>query len=264
MRPGHQQIVSRFLFLLLALATAVGFLGCRNPAQSSLPPSAISPPGTPLPVLAKGDVYAGEVVLDPETPIQPGDALEIVIRRGAGEEKVTTLVHKTGWASLAVADVEVRGLTADQAAARIEEAVGPFMRNPRVKVHLKRDKVRVKRVFVFGDVKKPGMYPMTRHMTVMEALSAADNYNETALLDEIRIVRADVQRPEVLTADLSRLFTYGDMSRNLSLQENDVVYVPREPLGDAAEAARKILPVLQAILAPFQAALVPVAIAEPF
>ena len=263
MLPAYDQPVknlSRLVCLVLVLVTAAGPLGCRNPAQSSLPPSAISPPGTPLPILAKGDVYANEVELDPEARIQPGDVLEIIIRRGASEERMTTPVHKTGWASLALADVEVHGLTSDQAAARIHEAVSPFLRNPRVKVNLKRANLKVKRIFVFGDVTKPGMYPMTRHMTVMEALTAADNYKETALLDEIRIIRGNLERPEVLTADISRLLTYGDMSRNLSLHENDVVYVPRERLGDAGEAARKIIPVLQVVLAPFQAAFFGVAV----
>ena len=98
----------------------------------------------------------------------------------------------------------------------------------------------MKRVFVFGDVQKPGMLPMSRDMTVLNAMMLADSYKETALLDEIRVIRGNLQQPEILTADLSRLFTYGDMSRNLPLEENDVVFVPRERLGDTVEAARKI------------------------
>ena len=93
-------------------------------------------------------------------------------------------------------------------------------------------------MFVFGDVQKPGMLPMSRDMTVLNAMMLADSYKGTALLDEIR---GNLQQPEILTADLSRLFTYGDMSRNLPLEENDVVFVPRERLGDAVEAAKKIL-----------------------
>ena len=93
-------------------------------------------------------------------------------------------------------------------------------------------------MFVFGDVQKPGMLPKSRDMTVLNAMMLADSYKGTALLDEIR---GNLQQPEILTADLSRLFTYGDMSRNLPLEENDVVFVPRERLGDAVEAAKKIL-----------------------
>jgi len=95
---------------------------------------------------------------------------------------------------------------------------------------------------------------MNRDMTVMEAVVAAASYKETALLDEIRVIRGNLDRPEVLTADLARLFTYGDGSRNLRLRENDVVYIPREPLGDAVEAAKKLSPIVQLAVAPFQAA----------
>ncbi len=244
----------RLIAVLLIVAITAGPVGCRNPAQSSLPPSAISPPGTPMPTLGKGDVYQDETELDPETVIRPGDMLDILIRRGVGEETLSTRVHKTGWTSLSFADVEVQGLTADQAAARIQEAVEPYMRHPHVQVRVNRKKLRIKRIFVLGDVKKPGMYPMPRHMTVLEAIMAADNYNETALLEEIRIIRGNLNRPQVLTADIARLLTYGDSSRNLALNENDVIYVPRESLGDAAAAAKKLLPIIQVAIAPFQAA----------
>ncbi len=244
----------QLIAVLLIVAITAGPVGCRNPAQSSLPPSAISPPGTPVPILAKGDVYMDETELDPETVIRPGDTLDILIRRGAGEETLSTRVHETGWTSLSFTDVEVQGLTADQAAARIQEAVEPYMRHPHVQVRITRETLRIKRIFVLGAVTKPGMYPMSRHMTVLEAIVAANNYKETALLEEIRIIRGNLGRPQVLMADIARLLTYGDPSRNLALNENDVIYVPRESLGDAAETAKKLLPIIQVALAPFQAA----------
>lgn len=255
MRLTARESIAYFIGTLALAATMTMTLGgCRNPAYSTLPPSALSPPGTPFPVLAKGDVYADEAELPPETVIEPGDQLEVVIRRGSGEESLSARVSKVGRTSLKVTDVDVRGLTASEAARRIQRAVEPYMRNPQVKVRIQRDKLKVKRIFVFGDVKKPGMYPMTRDMTVMEAVLVAENYNETALLDEVRVIRGNLQRPTVLTADLSRLLTYGDPAGNLALRENDVVYIPREPLGDAAETAKKLAPVLGAALAPFQAA----------
>lgn len=40
------------------------------------------------------------------------------------------------------------------------------------------------------------------------------------------------------------------MTRNVSLEENDIVFVPREHLGDASEAAKKIMPIITAAIAP--------------
>ena len=232
------------------------FFGCHNPANSSLPPSAISPSGTVVPPLPKGDVYADETVPTSETPIETGDTLEVVIRRGAGEEKFSGIVRENGKISVGFMEMEVGGVTAAVAEARIHEAAVPYMRDPRVQVLLKKKVLKVKRVFVFGDVKKPGMVPMPRHMTVLQALAAADMYQETALMDEVRVIRGgNLEKPNILMADLARVFTYGDMTRNISLEENDIVFVPREHLGDASEASKKIMPVISAAIGPFYPAL---------
>lgn len=245
--------------LCVAQICLLQMAGCRNPGQSTLPPSAVSVDPPSIPPLPKGDVYADETVPTVETPIETGDTLEVVIRRGAGEEKYTGLVRETGSVSIGFMEVQVGGVTVAEAERRVEEAAKPFMREPRAQVALKKKLLKIKRVFVFGDVKKPGMVPMARDMTVLQAVAAADNFYETALLEEIRIVRGgDFAKPQILTADLARLFTYGDVSRNIVLEENDVVFVPREQLGDATEAAKKLMPILQAAIMPiYPAYLIP-------
>jgi protein involved in polysaccharide export with SLBB domain len=249
-----RQLISRHLIGLLGASAilAGAFLGCHNPASSSLPPSAINLPGTVVPPLSKGDVYADETVPTSETLIETGDTLEVVIRRGAGEEKFASVVRENGKISVGFMEVDVGGVTAAVAEARVQEAAMPYMHEPRVQALLKKKVLKVKRVFVFGDVKKPGMIPMPRHMTVLQALAAADMYTETALIEEVRVIRGgDLAKPHMLMADLARAFTYGDMTRNVSLEENDIVFVPREHLGDASEAAKKIMPIITAGVAPF-------------
>jgi polysaccharide export outer membrane protein len=148
-------------------------------------------------------------------------------------------------------EVDVGGVTAAVAEARVQEASVPYMRQPRVQVLVKKKVLKVKRVFVFGDVKKPGMIPMPRHMTVLQAIADAGTYQETALLEEVRVIRGgDLAKPNILMADLSRVFTYGDMTRNVALEENDIVFVPREHLGDASEAAKKMMPIITTAMMP--------------
>lgn len=240
--------------VVVVVVAGVGLLslvGCRNPGQSTLPPSAVSTGPQSLPPLPKGDVFADETVPTADAQIETGDTLEVVIRRGVGEEKYSSLVRENGSVSVGFMEVPVGGVTVAEAERRVQDAARPFMKEPRAQVTLKKKLLKIKRVFVFGDVKKPGMIPMARNMTVLQALAAADNYGETALLEEIRVVRGgDLNNPRILTADMARVFTYGDFSRNIALEENDVIYVPREHLGDAAEAAKKISPIIQLALMP--------------
>jgi polysaccharide biosynthesis/export protein len=246
-RRTNRHFTVAVMVLVIGLATSGG---CRNPGQSTLPPSAVSTETPTMPPLPKGDVYADETVPTADTPIETGDTLEIVIRRGAGEEKFTGLVRENGTVSVGFMEVDVGGLTAAAAEQRLQEAATPFMRQPRVQVALKKKLLKMKRIFVFGDVKKPGMIPMARNMTMLQAIAAAE-YQETALLEEIRVLRGgDLKKPKILTGDLARAFTYGDLSRNVPLEENDVIFVPREHLGDANEAAKKILPIIQVAIMP--------------
>jgi polysaccharide export outer membrane protein len=258
---------TRALCLTLACLIGAGPLGCRNPAQSLLPPSAVTPPDTlpVLPPLAKGDLFADETMVSADAIVEAGDTLEVIVRRGAGEEKFTSFVRETGTATVGFLDVDVKELTAAQAERLIEEQLEPYMKQPRVQVVLKKKNPKYKRVFVFGDVKKPGHYPLARHMTVMQAVAAAENYNETALLDEIRVVRGgQLSNSKILVADLSRLFTYGDYSRNLALQENDIVFVPRERFGDMQEGAKKLYQMVFIAIAPlYFAFLIPIFASTP-
>lgn len=259
-----QRLPNYTLAGLLVLCAIATWQGCRNPASSTLPPSAINHQPVNLPPLPKGDVYADESVPPADMPIDIGDTVDVVVRRGTGEEKFSGTVKENGEVGVSFLDVDVRGLTVAQAEERIQEQLKAYVKQPRVQITLKKKSLKVKRVFVFGDVKRPGQVPMFRNMTVLHVVGTSDaksdlNYNETALLEEIRVVRGgDLSRPQILMADLARLFTYGDFSRNVLLEENDIVFVPREHLGDAAEASRKLIPILQTAVTPlYPAFLVP-------
>lgn len=246
--------LTRALCFLLAVSIGVG-PGCAfNPAESKLPPAAVAPPGTPFPAFTKGDVYADDAGIAPDLPINVGDTLEVFVRRGAGEEKFTSTVRDNGEITVAFVDIKVIGLTATEAEVRIQAAVEKVMRNPRVTVNFTKKTAKVKRIFVFGEVNRPGQIPMTRGMTVLQAIAAADNYKESAVLDEVRVIRGNLNQPEILTADVARLFTYGDFTRNLALEENDVIYVPRDHLGDRSATANRILPIMGIVLQPLFAA----------
>ena len=217
--------------------------GCANPAKSSLPPSEIAAPGVSVPDLPKGQIYANEKGIPLNVPVSPGDIVEVHIQASGAEETMSATVQEDGKIRLSFFDVAIAGLTASQAERKIEKEAATFFRTPRVFVRFKEKRVSVKRVFVVGEVMKPGVVPMNRNMTVLQAIAEVGNYKESAVLEEIRVLRGNQKGATVLTADIARLLTYGDWSRNLNLEENDIVYVPRSKFGDAEQWARQNAPV---------------------
>jgi polysaccharide export outer membrane protein len=107
------------------------------------------------------------------------------------------------------------------------------------------------RVFVFGEVNKPGVYPIRgKKLSIIELVSLAGGFRQTAVLGSARIVRGDLNKPEVIACDLRKILRKGDMTQNITLQDGDVVYVPKSTIGNVAAFLREIGPILQLVLYP--------------
>jgi polysaccharide export outer membrane protein len=82
------------------------------------------------------------------------------------------------------------------------------------------------RVYVIGKVNRPGDFPLTGPIDVMQALSLAGGATPFADTNDIRILRRDGER------ETSIRFRYHDIARgrrldqNILLQNGDTVVVP--------------------------------------
>lgn len=99
-------------------------------------------------------------------------------------------------------------------------------------------------VYVLGQVSKPGSYRLTPRMTLLDAIAQAGGPNEDALPSQIGLYRAGAKQVEYLSlADLigpSRAINY-------SLEDGDVVFVPRSNLADFGYFMRQISPAMSVL-----------------
>ncbi len=107
-----------------------------------------------------------------------------------------------------------------------------YLQNPQVAVAV--GQFRSQRIFIVGEVARPGTYPLTAQMTVIEALATAGSVS-TSAAGHVVILRgsrtADEAREpgaptEVLQIDLGALQT-GSLAQNAVMRDGDVVVVPR-------------------------------------
>src|SRR3546814_12026329 len=88
--------------------------------------------------------------------------------------------------------------------------LGRYVRNPQVTVNIKSSVSQV--VTVDGEVKEPGLYPVTNQMTLMRVIASAKGLSEFAKQEQVVILRTvDNQRMAGLY-DISaiRLGAYAD------------------------------------------------------
>jgi polysaccharide export outer membrane protein len=112
---------------------------------------------------------------------------------------------------------------------------GDYLKNPQVTVSI--DQYRSQRVFVHGEVRTPGTYPLQGDMTIMEALAAAGSATATAG-DEALVIRpknGKAQGPtlpgqqsdaETIRVNLKNLQA-GALDGNVRLRDGDTVVVPK-------------------------------------
>ena len=140
---------------------------------------------------------------------------------GQSMSKKGILVNTAGYISLPLlGKVKVAGLTQSQAADRITKGYKQFLNTPTVYVE-----VLNKRIFVVGEVKKPGVINVDKEkMTLFEALATAGDLTDDAVRTEIMILSN--QGKEGIQLRKVDLTNFDKMNyASLMLRPNDIVYV---------------------------------------
>jgi len=206
-----------------AIATALAAAVPAH-AQTTAPPAsqAILAPGTPI-AAAPATVTAG-IKPPADYVIGVDDALDIIYWQDK-EMSSTVTVRPDGNISLPlVNDVKAAGLTPDELRAAVARAATKFVEDPTVSVVVKA--INSRKVFITGQVAKPGPYPIMDTTTVLQMLATAGGVNEYAKSEEIAIVRREGGK------DVVHKFNYKDVSRgkkmtqNIALQPGDTIVVP--------------------------------------
>ncbi len=147
-----------------------------------------------------------------------------------------------------IGKVKISGMTEIEAADKLTEEYRKYLRNPYVEV-----KIRNQKLIVLGEVKRPGVVPVTNGtMTLFEALAASGDLTDDGMRTNILILRGDLRHPQVREVDLTNMSALRLSS--LILRPNDVVYVqPRYMKAINKEFAEKgqFFNFLNTIMSPF-------------
>ncbi|HEY6099124.1 MAG TPA: polysaccharide biosynthesis/export family protein [Anaeromyxobacter sp.] len=119
--------------------------------------------------------------------------------------------------------VTLSGLSPNAAAERLRKCLGEgFMRDPQVSVLVK--EYNSKKVFVFGEVQKPGTFVYEDGMSIVQAVTLAGGFTKTASQNSTSVTRR-VNGQEVKVKVNVQDIALGK-APNFSLEPGDIVYVP--------------------------------------
>ena len=156
--------------------------------------------------------------------MQPGDLLEVSVW---GEDYLErdVAIQPDGMISFPLAGVlPAAGGDVRQLQEKLAERLSQYIPDPVVTVSIK--DIRGNRIYVIGQVQRPGHFVMNPTVDVVQALALAGGTTPFAALNDIRILRRSGGK---LT---SIEFRYGDVEKGRNLQQNiilqsgDVIIVP--------------------------------------
>jgi polysaccharide export outer membrane protein len=105
-------------------------------------------------------------------------------------------------------DVPAVGMTPEQLAKTIEQVALKYVRDPGATVMVR--EVRSRKIYVVGEVGRPGTFTLANEMTVLQAIAEAGGFLEHANKDEVTIVRKEDRFK----------FNYNDVVRGKNTQQN--------------------------------------------
>jgi polysaccharide export outer membrane protein len=171
----------------------------------------------------------------PEYLIGPSDVLEINSHIGDQVTSTTVTVNSRGKISYSfLDDLEVNGLSPSQLDGLITEKMSAFIKNPRIDVLVK--EFNSKSVTVLGEVASlrttatggsaaSGRIFLKGKTTLMDLIAKAGGYTVDADIKSVTLIR----QGKKYAINLYDILEKGDESRNVILDDADVIDVPELP-----------------------------------
>ena len=221
--------------ILLAVAPGSAF------SESGSVKSDVGKMSTDVPLLppgaGQGDKMSGQVLTDKlsnavgtEYVIGAEDVLDITVWRNVDLSRQVQ-VRPDGRISMPIIrDVVAVGKTPTKLAEEMTNKLKEYVQNPVVAVTLK--EVNSSNIFLLGEIAHPGKYPLKSRTTLLQGITMAGGFKETAARNQIVIFRFTETAPGMkrFTASYDDIVLRSGISDNFELKPGDTLVVPSESM----------------------------------
>ena len=209
------KIVLTTVIRCLILSLIVSGLVCcshSKPAEINIDTNINTDINTEEPVVASAYIIGAMDVLEIQVWKEPDLSRQVLVRP---DGNITLPL---------IGDIRASDMNTLDLKALLTERLRNFVDNPEVTVTLLES--RSKNFYIIGKVNRPGTYPLTPNMTVLQALSAAGDLADWADKNSIRIIRRSGEKEEIIPFDYDKVVSGKNLEQNILLQPNDTIVVP--------------------------------------
>ena len=172
---------------------------------------------------------AAVVPVRPATPngyvIGVDDVLSILFWRDKDLSAPEITVRPDGKVTLPLLnDVQAAGLTPEQLRDSVLDAARKYVEDPNPTVIVK--EIKSRKVFITGQVEKPGPYPLNGTVTVLQLIATAGGLRDFADGKNISVIRVRDGKQSVFEFNYQDLLKKRYLTQNIELTPGDTVVVP--------------------------------------
>jgi len=157
--------------------------------------------------------------------INPGDIIEINVWKEEGMIQEVLVRPDGGISFPLVGDITAENLSLVEIEQVISDKLSKYLADPVVTVSAKQ--LLGNKIYVIGQVNKPGEYIVNRYVDVMQVLSMAGGMTPFAAVNDILILRRDINgKQQAIEFEYGELEDGDELEQNIVMQAGDVVVVP--------------------------------------
>jgi protein involved in polysaccharide export with SLBB domain len=174
-------------------------------------------PALPLPTAAEAQATPAST-----NTLGPGDLVEVRVFQEPDHSGIWRVSPEGTVDYPLCGKVALAGKTSSTAADTLRECLSRYLRRPNVSVLIR--EYNSKKIFVFGEVQKPGTFPYEGEMSIIQAITLAGGFTRTAAQNSTnvtRIVEGQERKIRVPVEDIGV-----GRQKNFLLQPGDIVFVP--------------------------------------
>ena len=191
--------------------------GCLASQPAPIEPTSSAQPKIAVAPIAP--VIKGESL---NMSLGPGDIFEVRVYQEKDLSNIYRVSHSGAINFPLIGNLTVNKLTSSALTQILTDRLKEYLKNPQVSVFVK--EFQSKKIYVFGQVRKPGTFSYEEGMSIIQAITLAGGLQPLADPNKTyvnRVIKGLEQRIKVAVRDIGK----GE-APNLYLKPGDIIYVP--------------------------------------
>lgn len=156
--------------------------------------------------------------------VRPGDILTVSVWKEEALQGDVLVTPDGAFAFPLVGLVDARDKTVDDLQKILTERLTRYISDPVVTVAVR--EIRGNKIYIIGQVNKPGEFVVNPRVDVMQALAMAGGTTPFASLGNITVIRRTGAQQQALEFDYNAVAKGKDLKQNFELRSGDIVVVP--------------------------------------